>query len=610
MGADESHYQAGIIEIVPEYIDGGDTNLSAADTTEPCTTDACSLQLPVQSGAEAGASRPYTCHICRKTFGKLRRLQAHIIFHSTKNALTCNTCKKQFARQRQLRRHMEVHETDGAYMCRICCRRFVHSYQLNTHMTVCRVTYNHSGKQFVCKICNRGFVLRGARDRHVITHSGQQPGLYSSFAGRYECNVCMRHYSSFFNLHQHMEIHGNLCPRTYADIAACRFCNVCKEHFSSSADLQQHMIVHVTECRFMCNVCGKRYTKHSNLYRHMWTHNPFTCEICQKQFTRPDRLEHHVLQHTYDKPTSAADVRSETEQSSRAEIRVAERSFPCVLQRHFSCKICSKRVTTKRSLARHLWNEHKRPISRNVGPETERSSSVETSVETERAFPSKIQHRFLCKICGKRYTTKPNLERHPCRPKNDQNDTGRSFKCEICHKEFTRPDLLNEHVDNHVCEPDSSRDVSQETEQSSNAEMHMPERPFPCKIQHRFACKICGKRYTKKSNLQRHMWRHTDDAYECELCQKLFTRVDLLKQHVDAHMKQDVQEHEHLSEPPGSADVRLKTEPSSASTDDSVDKVSKLSHVCDICSRTFEDERVFETHMRLHSRLQTLYQRK
>jgi len=75
-------------------------------------------------------------------------------------------------------------------------------------------------------------------------------------------------------------------------------------------------------------------------------------------------------------------------------------------------------------------------------------------------------------------------------------------------------------------------------------------------------------------------------------------------------MKQDVQEHEHLSESPGSADVRLKTEPSSASTDDSVDKVSKLSQVCDICSRTFEDERVFETHMRLHSRLQTLYQRK
>jgi len=32
--------------------------------------------------------------------------------------------------------------------------------------------------------------------------------------------------------------------------------------------------------------------------------------------------------------------------------------------------------------------------------------------------------------------------------------------------------------------------------------------------------------------------------------------------------------------------------------------------VCDICQRKFEDERVFETHKKLHSRLQTVYQRK
>ena len=65
----------------------------------------------------------------------------------------------------------------------------------------------------------------------------------------------------------------------------------------------------------------------------------------------------------------------------------------------------------------------------------------------------------------------------------------------------------------------------------------------------------------------------------------------------------------NLNRLPFSAGVVFQAAASNDSPETGTEE-SSSSHVCDICQRKFEDERVFETHKKLHSRLQTVYQRK
>ena len=49
-------------------------------------------------------------------------------------------------------------------------------------------------------------------------------------------------------------------------------------------------------------------------------------------------------------------------------------------------------------------------------------------------------------------------------------------------------------------------------------------------------CEVCGKDYSKKSNLNRHVMSvHEDKRYQCSVCNKQFKRRYILSKHMKLH---------------------------------------------------------------------------
>ena len=107
--------------------DAADTTFSgdsALDLVSAELEDVSDLQvphvpLPMTCVHPPVKIRPYSCHICQRSFSKPSRLRVHVTVHGSDDAFTCKICKKPFLRGSQLRRHMEVHSTDRCFECAV-----------------------------------------------------------------------------------------------------------------------------------------------------------------------------------------------------------------------------------------------------------------------------------------------------------------------------------------------------------------------------------------------------------------------------------------------------------------------------------------------------------
>jgi len=309
---------------------------------------------------------------------------------------------------------------------------------------------------------------------------------------------------------------------------------------------------------------------------------PDTAEDC-KQSDTPCDAQMHV----------ESEVCSGTFTHAQSHIQIGERSF--------SCEVCSKKFESLSDLIRHV----------NTG-----------------------EHLYSCEVCDKQFAQLFNLTIH-MRSHNGE----RPFSCEVCDKQFARSCTLKSHMRFHNDERSFSCKVcSKKFKSSSNLIrhflIHRGERPFRCELCNKtfkqsgslkchmhihrserfFSCKVCSKKFKSSSNLIRHFLIHRGERpFSCELCNKTFTQSGSLKCHMHIHnyykrLKRHVDK--HVYEATRRSAICMETEQSSTTDNsDTVDKFSKKTHICSTCGRTFQDERLFETHMRLHSRLETLYQR-
>jgi len=109
------------------------------------------------------------------------------------------------------------------------------------------------------------------------------------------------------------------------------------------------------------------------------------------------------------------------------------------------------------------------------------------------------QKDFECELCHKRFTKVEILKRHIKTHLKDK-----EFKCGYCNKAFDRRDVLNDHIRNHT-----------------------GEKPFECNI--------CKKKFTRGFVLLRHMRTHGEGLYKCEYCLKGFDRKDTFRDHMRNH---------------------------------------------------------------------------
>ncbi|XP_062342029.1 PR domain zinc finger protein 15 [Osmerus eperlanus] len=216
----------------------------------------------------------------------------------------------------------------------------------------------------------------------------------------------------------------------------------------------------------------------------------YRCSLCSKVFQNSSNLNRHIRSHG---------------------------------DKLYKCDECDKLFSRKESLKQHISYKH----SKNL-PDVEykyRCNTCEKSFRVENALKfhncRTDDKTFQCEICSRFFSTNSNLSKH--KKKHGE----KLYSCEICNKMFYRKDVMQEHHRRHGVGPKHMK----REELEANGDEGTKYRKEPS------ACPICGKVFSCRSNMNKHLLTHGDKKYTCEICGRKFFRVDVLRDHIHVHFK-------------------------------------------------------------------------
>ena len=195
--------------------------------------------------------------------------------------------------------------------------------------------------------------------------------------------------------------------------------------------------------------------------------------------------------------------------------------------RVYTCITCNKMFDRPYRLQRHmLIHDPNRP--RVNCQLCDRSFTRADSLENHIKCMHSGNRPYTCHypMCQKSFPTQSSLISHL-----KVHTNGKPYKCLECEESFTLLYEYKQHV----------RDMHADTE-----DLRCPEcyKVFPDvdhlekhrNIEHRLECEICGKTFTRLTNLQQHVRIHSGDkVYNCKFCPEGFDSEYAYKQHMKSH---------------------------------------------------------------------------
>ena len=192
--------------------------------------------------------------------------------------------------------------------------------------------------------------------------------------------------------------------------------------------------------------------------------NTYNCSTCDKTFTKKSKLRVH------EKNCNTKHVCTTCGKSFASKYYLKDHELSHINGKLFSCTRCESKFTTKYYLNFHEKAQH----------DGERS--------------------FLCTQCDKMFVLLSDLKKHEL-----VHSGVRPFECKVCKKTFVFKHKLKRHE-----------------------LTHSGEKPFSCPRQG------CDRRFTQLSHVKKHELCHTGEKpFGCKTCGKAFTQ----KQHLNRHMK-------------------------------------------------------------------------
>ncbi|XP_053513857.1 PR domain zinc finger protein 15 isoform X1 [Artibeus jamaicensis] len=304
---------------------------------------------------------------------------------------------------------------------------------------------------------------------------------------------------------------------------------------SSRHGIRRKLVRQLGEHRrvYQCSTCSKVFQNSSNLSRHVRSHGDklFKCEECAKLFSRKESLKQHV---------SYKHSRNEVDSEYR-----------------YRCGTCEKTFRIESALEFHNCR---------TGPLAHPGEGG-TSGSRLRDLPD--DKTFQCEMCFRFFSTNSNLSKH----KKKHGD--KKFACEVCNKMFYRKDVMLDHQRRHL---EGVRRVKREDlETSSESLVRYKKEPS--------GCPVCGKVFSCRSNMNKHLLTHGDKKYTCEICGRKFFRVDVLRDHIHVHFKDialmdDHQREEFIGK------IGISSEENDDNSDESADS-EPHKYSCKRCQLTF-----------------------
>ncbi|KAK3087054.1 hypothetical protein FSP39_001061 [Pinctada imbricata] len=107
--------------------------------------------------------KPYSCHICDRSFGVESVLKKHLQFHNEQNSkqYQCTSCPKTFSTAFDLKEHLRTHIAYQQYKCRYCNLKFASEKKRSFHEKCHERSDVHE-----CKYCGKAFGSANALATH------------------------------------------------------------------------------------------------------------------------------------------------------------------------------------------------------------------------------------------------------------------------------------------------------------------------------------------------------------------------------------------------------------------------------------------------------------
>ncbi len=496
---------------------------------------------------------PYACRICGKRFAWIRNIAKHMQTHSVtqgyirRRKFTCNVCLDSFDSQDQLTVHLQLHTETVPHTCHGCGQKFTSQRSLEKHILnkVCI-----KNLMFKCDACSESFPKEYLLMMHIKTHTG---------SSKYVCDVCGQRFLSP-NLTRHLQMH------TGEGKFECETCGQRFVRFASLAvhnthhQVQKHSVKkkHSINKKLPINKSKKHPTNKNNPVKKTKVTKKSRCIVCGKEFPRQHQVNFHMKIHKGKKKKykcGRCDKEYEHVINLIKHTKDLNHMYSDGFKRSYKCIHCHREFSKKFTLEMHMEKQ--------------------ICMESNSVFEKK---KYKCKLCGKEFAMQSAVKLHM----ETHRGKGEKYKCNYCDKEFTHSNHIVKHIKTHKREKHSENQAYDKGwTKSGDIKSTSFKSQYDKGGQLYYICKICGKIFQYKSQLNIHMESHCgEDTVKCKKCSNLFSNIDKLKRHMQqTHQQSLLQEH------------------ALRQTDQMADKLFK----CLVCGMKFSSFNKCRLHHREHS---------
>lgn len=315
-------------------------------------------------------------------------------------------------------------------------------------------------QQFKCDECYQCFRNRRTLVRHGYVHMGKQ----------FKCTLCEKAYNRPDKLTAHMRKHTDSECTPEEDqkktIPGAPYeCHKCGDSFNRKRMLRTHFYDSKCAMHFECDKCHKVFATRRNYLRHKATHNEpqYACNLCDNKYARSKQLSRHLREHGVIVKSEDSDSEYDSDEEKDVKVRSVAR---------FQCEKCKVNFASEKYYRIHVDNSK-------CGNEA-----------------------YTCLVCFTVFSGKKALRRH------SYTHTMEKYECDLCEREFARPDLLSCHKrrDHNV--------VIDPTQLTHDPTLDPNEFGM-------YQCQVCLAVLKDRRNLKRHYQMHSDIKFKCTVCSKV-----------------------------------------------------------------------------------------